>query len=385
MSAGGEAVMVPEAASRGHAAIGSHCVLQFRSVGNEMATVEHKVFCVLEFARSESQILVQRAFRAKFRIEPPTRKSISRWFTQFQQTGSVCKRKSTGRPRVSEEDVRRIEASFVRSPRKSTRRASRELGTPHTTVWTVLRRRLLYKPYRLQPVQALKASDKEKRLQFCSDVLGMMEDDTFLPRVVFSDEATFHLSGKVNTHNVRIWGLQNPHSTLQHERDSPKVNVFCAVSRTKVYGPFFFAERTVTGITYLDMLQQWLFPQIMEDSQDFIFQQDGAPPHWHLHVRDYLNESLPHRWIGRGADADQALHFWPPRSPDLTPCDYFLWGYVKEAVYVPPLPTTLNNLRQRITAAVHAVTNDMLSRVWDEFGYRVDVCRAANGGHIEHL
>jgi hypothetical protein len=121
-----------------------------------------------------------------------------------------------------------------------------------------------------------------------------MEDDKFLPRVIFSDEATFHLCGKVNRHNVSIWGLQNPHTTLEHERDSPKVNAFCAISQKKVYGPLFFDENTVTGVTYLAMLQNWRLPQINEDSEDFVFQQDGAPPHWHRDVRRFLNESLSH-------------------------------------------------------------------------------------------
>ena len=43
-----------------------------------------------------------------------------------------------------------------------------------------------------------------------------MEDDTFLSHLIFSDEATFHLSGKVNRHNVRIWGLQNPQEAMEH-------------------------------------------------------------------------------------------------------------------------------------------------------------------------
>lgn len=213
----------------------------------------------------------------------------------------------------------------------------------------------------------------------------MEEDDSFLSRVIFSDEATFHINGKVNRHNVRIWGLQNPHVTLEHERDTPKLNVFCAVSLKKVYGPFFFDENTVTGVTYLRMLQNWLVPQMNEDSGDYIFQQDGAPPHWHLNVRRFLNESLPQRWIGRMGNADLALQFWPPRSPDLTVCDFFLWGYVKDAVYVPPLPMNLNELRNRLTAAVNSVTQDILQRVWDEFSYRLDVVRAAGGGHVEHL
>jgi hypothetical protein len=69
----------------------------------------------------------------------------------------------------------------------------------------------------------------------------------------------------------------------------------------------------------------------------------------------------------------------------MTPCDFFLWGYVKERGYVPPLPADLDALRNRITAAVNSVTEDTLRRVWDEFSYLVDVVRAAGGGHIEHL
>jgi hypothetical protein len=53
-----------------------------------------------------------------------------------------------------------------------------------------------------------------------------------------------------------MWGSENPHVSLEHVHDSPKVNVFCALSKGKVYGPFFFKETTITGILYLDMLQQ---------------------------------------------------------------------------------------------------------------------------------
>jgi len=69
----------------------------------------------------------------------------------------------------------------------------------------------------------------------------------------------------------------------------------------------------------------------------------------------------------------------------MTPCDFFLWRYVKERVYVPPLPADLDELRNRITTAVNFVTEDTLRRVWDEFSYRVNVVRTVGGGHIEHL
>jgi len=73
--------------------------------------------------KTESPTAVQRAFRLRFNIQPPTRKSVCRWNHQFEQMGCLCKGKSSGRPGVSEENLRRIQDSFERSPRESTRRA----------------------------------------------------------------------------------------------------------------------------------------------------------------------------------------------------------------------------------------------------------------------
>jgi hypothetical protein len=151
-----------------------------------------------------------------------------------------------------------------------------------------------------------------------------------------------------------------------------------------VFGPFFFAT-TVTGCTYFDMLSEWLLPQLEEEVPDFILQQDGSPPHWNGHVRDHLNDHLPQRWIGRAGPNDLPLMFWLPRSPDLTPCDFFFWGYVKDKLFVPPLPQDLQQLRQRIRDAVDSIDQDMLARVWQELDYRVDLCRVTGGAHIEHL
>ena len=56
------------------------------------------------------------------------------------------------------------------------------------------------------------------------------EEDDFFNRLIFGDESTFHLSGKINKHNVRIWETENPRELAQYVRDSPKINVFCANS-----------------------------------------------------------------------------------------------------------------------------------------------------------
>ena len=66
-------------------------------------------------------------------------------------------------------------------------------------------------------------------------------------------------------------------------------------------------------------------------------------------------------------------------------CDFFLWGYVKDQVYVPPRPASIPKLKVRIRTAIETITADMLQTLWNEHDYRVDVCRITKGAHIEHL
>ena len=229
---------------------------------------------------------------------------------------------------------------------------------PPTTVWRVVKKRLVMKPSKLQLVQAITADDKRKCKQFCVDMQKKLEEE-FNERLVFSDEATFHTNGKVNRHNVCIWGKENPYATIEHEKDSPKVNVFFAISKNHVHGLFFF-EGNVTGGVYLQMLQNWLIYELIgNEHEDFIYQQDGAPPHYKLTVRAYFNDNMD-----RAGSEDNVMLKWPPRSPDLTPSNFFLWGHVKSLVYVPPYPANVNELKQRITIALKTVTQDMLHRVW---------------------
>ena len=126
-------------------------------------------------------------------------------------------------------------------------------------------------------------------------------------------------------------------------------------------------------------------PQLNEDSNDYIFQQYGSPAHYHKDVQGYLNRNLPQTWIGRTGKEDDVLMQWPPQSSDLTLCDFFFWGFVKDTVFVPPLPDNLQDLHNSITAAVAVVDCDMLKRAWNEMDYRTDVCHITKSGHTEHL
>ena len=191
-----------------------------------------------QISKTESVILVQQAFQRRFGIATPSTKKRSSLVQTIRRKVCWCKRKSSERPRTSEEAALKVQDIF---------RKAHELGIPQPTVWRVLRRHLTIQPYKLHMMQAHRAGDSAKLVGFSSTIARDMEDDNFLTRLIFSDQATYLISGKGKRLNVRIWGLKNPQEILQHQRDSPKVNVLCTVSLRKVYEPFFFEENAISG------------------------------------------------------------------------------------------------------------------------------------------
>lgn len=114
------------------------------------------------------------------------------------------------------------------------------------------------------------------------------EESCIAAQLVCSDKATFYLSNTVNHNNICVWGFQNFHKVTVSEQNSPKVNMFCAISHHKINGPCFFAEKLINGNIYLDMLINWFKPQLYEDSTssrtvyllDFIWRSNNI---WTMH------------------------------------------------------------------------------------------------------
>ena len=120
---------------------------------------------------------------------------------------------------------------------------------------------------------------------------------------------------------------------------SQKVMGWCAVTRENVIGPYFFEDGNADGEKNRNMLINYAFPRFATLRQDYIFQQYGAPAHYSSRVRNYFDNERPNIWIGRGGPV-----YWPPRSPYLTPPDFFLWGHINQR-YAILLYTLLRKLR----------------------------------------
>lgn len=125
------------------------------------------------------------------------------------------------------------------------------------------------------------------------------------------------------------------------------------------------------------MLTDYLFPKLDQiDSDDFIFQQDGAPAHTTRANIALLTQKLGDRVISRNGPVN-----WPARSCDLTPLDYFLWGYLKSKVYANK-PATIQALKNNIIAEINTIQAAICEKVIENFDHRIDVCKSSRGEHL---
>ena len=116
--------------------------------------------------------------------------------------------------------------------------------------------------------------------------------------------------------------------------------------------------------------------------REFWFMQDGAPAHFSIGVRNYLMETFPHRWIGRGSEFG-----WPARSPDLNPLDFYYWGHLKSLVYTEP-PNNAEELWEKIENSVNFLRhreNVTLFNVRQNLIKRLRKCVEVRGCHFENL
>ncbi|GFS56293.1 hypothetical protein TNCV_2769541 [Trichonephila clavipes] len=103
------------------------------------------------------------------------------------------------------------------------------------------------------------------------------------------------------------------------------------------------------------MITNFFIPELNNhDVQELWFQQDGATCHTARSTIYLLKDAFGDRLISRFGPVN-----WPPRSCELTPLDYFLWGYVKSLVYAdkPQKPQTLGHLEDNIRRLLYIGNN----------------------------
>jgi hypothetical protein len=189
----------------------------------------------------------------------------------------------------------------------------------------------------------------------------------------------------MNNQRIDIeWARENPKRIKEQHMKSPSLCIWCGMYSGGIIGPYIFPD-TCDGAAYLDMLENTIYPILVQEgiADTIIWQQDGAPAHWSLEVRQWLSIKFPGRWIGRGGGPGAAQPWipWPQRCPDLTPPDFFLWGYLKHKIY-SDAPKTMAELKEKLHEHLEAIPLDMVRKACRTVRGRYEECIRQRGAHI---
>lgn len=351
-------------------------------------TLEQRSFLIRTFYSSGSKAVTLRLFATEFpERKVPTRVSLAKLVVKFSREHRIenlnpgrSGPKTTVRTQAKIAEVRRM----VVGKKTSTRKVASACDISQTTARRIIRKDIKVKPYKLIRVQALSPADKQKRVRDSNVYLNLLRNIR-LPYLFFSDECTFYADGTVNRNNCIAYDFQRPDWHQSERRlGAARVCVWAAMSSDILIGPYFFPA-TVNGAAYLKCLRQYAVPRIREavgeDWGRVWFQQDGATSHRDRRVKLFLRQTFKTHTIGL-----ELAHNWPPRSPDLNTCDYFLWAFLKDIVFNGPEITTKLQLKRRIRSAfdhVRAFKMQQLRNAVGQWRRRLRTCISNDGSNVD--
>lgn len=353
---------------------------------------EERALLVKFYYKSDENVTdALRKWSTHFKNKPkPARKTLEALIEKFERTGNTSddiearqqKPKTSRTPDV----VEKAREVLREEPTISTRRLSQRIGVSQGTAWTLLNKDLKLFPYKVQIGQQLTVAAVDKRFGFACDICEEIDEGNLDPsKIIFSDEAHFWKDGYVNRQNYRIWGTEKPEILRTKPLHPQKVTVWCGLSATKIYGPYFIDE-SITSEVYNEFLKEKFLPVVDEEGlSDHYFQQDGAPPHSTELNLKLLRDKFGSKVIARRfPDLFDEGFAWPPYSPDLSPLDFFLWGYVKDKVYKEN-PKTITELKNKIKSTIEQIPSQMLSDSIGSFERRLRMLIHTKGEHIENI
>jgi len=280
-----------------------------------------------------------------------------------------------------------VRGAIERSPHRSARRHSVSLGLSEASVRRILHKYLHFYPYKIQVTHALHERYYVNRVNFCQTFFAVnYQNQELVNNLLMSDEAHFHLSGFVNKQNFRYWSAINPRELHERPLHGSKVTVWCAISSFGIIGPYFFEderERAVTmnGPRYVhvgELLRSRACSSSSNRRNVFPTRWSYEPHHTRFHGR--VRNLFSNHVISRYGDIT-----WPARSPDLSACDFLLWGYLKSQVFKAPAPHTVQDLKHRILQEVKRIPVEMLQRAMGDVRKRLTECLERNGGHLNDV
>lgn len=326
----------------------------------------------------------ERLYAVRFpQAQPQNHKSFERLAQRVRNEGTIQPSRKRQKEKPRDIIAPDVVAAVQMNRQVSTRELASESGVSHMSCFRILKESKMH-PYHISLHQELHGDDYLKRMNWA---LWAEEQNTadqdFYNKVLWSDEATFKSNGNVNRHNMHYWSVENPH--WMREVDNQRywtLNTWCGIYNGKIIGPHFF-DNNLNGENYNDFLNGQFLELLRaipaNEQQNMWFMQDGCPAHFHINVRTTLVAMFGEQWIGRGGPVP-----WPPRSPDMTVMDYWLWGHLKDRVY-RTAPTTREDMKTRIRRECQQLSEEDVKRAVNNMGRRLQKCQEEEGRQFEHL
>ncbi len=158
---------------------------------------------------------------------------------------------------------------------------------------------------------------------------------------------------------------QNPNHEIQALLRSQKIGVGVPFPEEELL-VLFFSTTSINWDRYCEIIQQFI--AMLEPSECYSwFQLDSATSHTSQATMHILKEFFGERLISQG--------LWPLKLPDMSPQDYFLWGYVKDKVLTKK-PNTNDELKVAITDLINGILRKILKNMFRNSQHRVKTCNA---------
>jgi len=305
-----------------------------------------------------------------------SKSSVMKALNRFRTTKSTADKPRTGRPRSvrTPKVIAKVRERIRRNSARSSRRMAAQLNLTTTSVHRVLKNDLGLCPYKQSKAQEIPIKAKDKRAARAKLLLSQHD----FSNIMFTDEKKWTVEAQLNPQNNRVWAKsqekakqhKNYHCTRSH---SPAhVMVWAAITTKGKFALVFLNNDKLTAAKYRD---QVLSKHVKSKGDDFFggeawtFQQDGAPCHTANTTQNYLRSNVPNFW---------SKEKWPPYSPDLNPCDYYLWGRL-EAIVNTKRYTSIDALKVAITSAWKSLDDNEVALACSSFQSRLMACVRAKG------
>ena len=271
---------------------------------------------------------------------------------------------------------------MVANPSLSSRQIEVQSGISRRRALNVLKK-YKFKPYSVLKQHHLQPIDYQRRIDFCSWYCQKMQHDVlFYRNVIWTDEAHISSAGIFNRHNEHYWSDVNPHHAVNVRNQGRfGFNVWCALLGSRILNYCIF-EGNLNSQRYHQIINNHIVEEYLDTlplyaRRKLYFQMDGAPSHNARQTSELLNAYFGNNWIGNNGPVR-----WPPRSPDLTPLDFFLWGHLKDKLY-KNTNNSINELCQNFIDCINSISNIHIHNATSSVLKRCNLCLTNNGRQFE--